>query len=210
MLTPENLHMLRHHPDPEIADTEAQQTILYLLDDIDRYRKRVEQDAERIRILRLALEVSGWDCHACGYVGESTGQEYCVHCGEEFPPPNPDATCAPCACGSTEFEDSCPECGEVGPFGAVDEQTEEWALRVRNWHRKVILERGKVRWRRDVENAPKDGTPILGEFERFGSRVRIEATWQSLGGYWGTFTDATFEARHLVGFAAINPPKGLQ
>lgn len=62
MLTPENLHMLRHHPDPEIADTEAQQTILYLLDHIaglerrDDIVSRERADAQ-IRVAELEAEL---------------------------------------------------------------------------------------------------------------------------------------------------------
>lgn len=54
MLTPENLHMLRHHPDPEIADTEAQQTILYLLDHINELGAKISGLEYRIEHPPLA------------------------------------------------------------------------------------------------------------------------------------------------------------
>lgn len=62
-------------------------------------------------------------------------------------------------------------------------------------------------WRYDVVNAPRDGSEVLCEFHRCEKVIITPATWQSLGRYWGTFTDATFEPKHLRAFATLNPPE---
>ena len=76
-----------------------------------------------------------WSCVRCGYVGNATGNEYCVNCEEEFPPPGEHGELILCPCGCDEYENACPRCGETDPFGAFGcegksptPQTLDWVI----------------------------------------------------------------------------------
>lgn len=63
-LSPETRHNLRHHPDADIKDTEAQETILALLDALetaekerDALAKRINPDGAPVDVAALCLEI---------------------------------------------------------------------------------------------------------------------------------------------------------
>lgn len=57
-----------------------------------------------------------YDCHGCGYRGESGDIELCDSCEREFPPPK-DGQTIPCECGNETYKYACPACKESGQFG---------------------------------------------------------------------------------------------
>lgn len=63
-------------------------------------------------------------------------------------------------------------------------------------------------WRTDVENAPRDGSDILGYFSNFGNPVMRRSAWESQGGFWGgKDCFPGFAPDELLAFAVPNPPQ---
>lgn len=73
-------------------------------------------------------------CPTCREFFDHAGaSEGCVHCGETYPNGCPEETCP--ACGSEEFEMSCPECGRHGDEQGLD-HAECWAKDIARQHPK--------------------------------------------------------------------------
>ena len=63
-------------------------------------------------------------------------------------------------------------------------------------------------WRTDVDNAPRDGSDILGYFSNFGNPVMRRSAWESQGGFWGgKDCFPGFAPDELLAFAVPNPPQ---